>query len=234
MRFPSSLLLSLTITAAAAATFLGCGPNVQQTSTGGHTTTATETTTGTNTNTPTPTTSTTTTTGCNKPEPVCVPGCGGDVIGQAKCVNDAWQCEPGWMFIDDCPAGSCFGLPYPCETCPNGWACEPNAACVGSCDGVVCLECPAAGGQAIFGACECHCTDSGEYTCKLAGGCCNEDLDCGDEVFVPCVNHVCKQPTPTGCWSDAECPPGKTCQGASVCGCGQVCGAPDMPGQCAP
>lgn len=220
MRFSFSLAI--------AAALLGCSSNVQQSSTGGSTTTTgTETTT-------TGTTTTTTATGCEKPEPLCVPGCGGDVVGQPMCVGNQWQCEPGWMDIDDCPAGSCFGLPFSCETCPDGWACEPNDTCVGSCDGIVCLECPAQSGKSIFGACECSCDEQEQYICKLADGCCNADIDCGDEVFVPCVNHVCKLPVPDGCWSDAECPMGQTCQGASVCPCGKLCGLPEVPGKCAP
>ncbi len=169
---------------------------------------------------------------CEGPTPLCAPGCGGDAFNPATCNGGTWKCPPGEVFVDDCPPGSCFGLPLACETCPDGWACEPNLECVGSCDGVVCLECPSNPGPTMIGACECSCSASGEYSCKLSPSCCNTDMDCGDIAFVPCVEHVCKQPVPNGCWSDAECPVGTTCQGAFVCPCGFDCDAQDTPGMC--
>ena len=64
------------------------------------------------------------------------------------------------------------------------------------------------------------------------GGCCKTDYDCGDFVYTPCVNNVCKQPVPGKCWKDTECPKGKKCVGAFVCGCLALCAAPDTPGTC--
>lgn len=227
MRIPT-LLASMTLLALVS---FGCGSTVEQQPASGS---------GGGSSTTTTTSATTGTTGSGGACPgspfECVPSCGGDVIGQAECVGGAWQCEPGWVKMSDCPPGSCFGLPLPCETCPpgQGWTCEPSEACAGSCDGLVCLECPAQGGVAVFGACACSCDAVGQYACELAPGCCNEDWDCGDAVYVPCVNHVCKTPVPGGCWSDAECQPSQTCEGESVCPCGVVCGAPDAPGKCVP
>ena len=120
-----------------------------------------------------------------------------------------------------------------CETCgPNGWQCEPTPSCTNSCGGMVCAECPVDDdGPGLFGGCQCAC-NGGSYTCELAEGCCNSDIDCGDESFVPCVNNVCKQPVDDGCWSDLECSFGQTCVGATVCPCGSFCFLEDMPGAC--
>jgi hypothetical protein len=68
-------------------------------------------------------------------------------------------------------------------------------------------------------------------TCPKAA-CCSVDIDCGDELPVPCVNGVCKAPVPNGCWSDAACGPMATCVGPFVCPCGADCYIADHPGAC--
>jgi len=164
----------------------------------------------------------------------CVQGCGSDYLASPTCSAGTWSCPDGFIDISTCPPGTCFGAPLPCEICgPDGWACQPEETCAGSCDGIVCAECPAGGtGTVTLGACSCSCDDSAQFTCSLAPGCCNADMDCGDALYVPCVEHVCKQPVPGGCWKDDECGPNQKCAGASVCPCGFDCDEPDTPGTC--
>jgi hypothetical protein len=83
-----------------------------------------------------------------------------------------------------------------------------------------------------LGACECSCDADSQFTCELQPGCCNQDADCGDFAYAPCVNNVCKMPVLDACWSNAECDQGEICVGASVCPCGYDCDAPDTPGHC--
>jgi hypothetical protein len=62
--------------------------------------------------------------------------------------------------------------------------------------------------------------------------CCNIDMDCGDEEWVPCVNGTCKPITDEGCWKDEQCALGQKCIGASVCPCDALCAIADYPGKC--
>lgn len=173
-------------------------------------------------------------TGCSGTTFDCAAGCGSDYFpAQAACVDGAWECPEGTVDPSDCPANTCWGIPLPCEVCgPEGRACEPTPTCVAGCaGGAVCLVCPPGGGITIIGACACQC-NAGTYQCSPAPDCCEQDIDCGDEQYVPCVNQVCKQPVAGQCWSDAECPVGSVCAGAEVCPCGQDCTVEDQPGDC--
>jgi hypothetical protein len=67
-------------------------------------------------------------------------------------------------------------------------------------------------------------------TCPVSP-CCTQDFDCGDAVFVPCVNGVCKPDASGGCWNSETCN-GGLCQGVFVCPCGNFCDQPDTPGTC--
>ena len=64
--------------------------------------------------------------------------------------------------------------------------------------------------------------------------CCQKDFDCGDAVYEPCVNGVCKNTVSGACWTSAECRDGETCIGVFVCGCGLLCAQDDAPGRCEP
>lgn len=174
--------------------------------------------------------------GCSGSAPECAAFCGSDFFGNAECAGGEWLCEDGWVKVDDCPPGTCIGVPEPCETCNAGsWACAPNEGCAGSCAGIVCNGCPGdLPGTTIFGACACSCSGTSPYVCSLAPGCCNFDYECGDAIYVPCAANVCKYPEPGGCWIDAECAPGEHCEGASVCPCGAQCDGEDTPGACVP
>jgi hypothetical protein len=57
-------------------------------------------------------------------------------------------------------------------------------------------------------------------------------MDCGDIVYVPCVNGVCKNTVKGQCWKDEECPADLKCIGAQVCPCNALCALPDQPGKC--
>lgn len=67
---------------------------------------------------------------------------------------------------------------------------------------------------------------------SLLPGCCEKNSDCGDLLYEPCANGVCKNTVPGRCWTNAECPSGDSCIGASVCGCGALCKKGDEPGTC--
>lgn len=167
--------------------------------------------------------------------PICVWGCGSDAASQAECKNGTWVCPPDTVDINSCPPGTCWGPPVSCEVCDNGWQCKPTEACIGSCESFVCATCEGApAGTLQMGACSCSCTNGNQYGCTLLPGCCNADIDCGDESFVPCVEHVCKPPIAGKCWVDAECGNGMKCQGASVCPCNYDCEVEDSPGTCMP
>lgn len=174
---------------------------------------------------------------CSGAQVQCADGCGSDYFpAGADCKDGAWVCPAGTVDPADCPAGTCWGAALPCETCgENGWSCSADVACVGTCGGIVCAECPAnQPGEAMIGGCLCSCAANGTYTCAPSPDCCTKDIDCGDKKLTPCVNGVCKEPVMDACWSDVECPPGMVCQGAAVCGCGFACVLPDIPGMCVP
>lgn len=181
-------------------------------------------------------TSTSTSTGCPEQPFLCADDCGSDYFpAEAECVGGAWVCPPGTVNPADCPPGTCWGPPLACEVCTDaGWACQLEESCVAGCGGLVCAGCPAGPAPAVIGACACACDAAGQVSCALAPGCCEEDLQCGDAVWVPCVSHVCKDPVAGKCWVDGECAPGEVCVGASVCPCGFDCDGPDQPGDCLP
>jgi hypothetical protein len=73
--------------------------------------------------------------------------------------------------------------------------------------------------------------------------CCFDDKDCDDASGSRCYaascvaegEGKCEFPAPAGmCWTAADCAPGQTCQGATICGCGAVCLIADEPGTCVP
>jgi hypothetical protein len=164
----------------------------------------------------------------------CAAGCGGDWFPEeAECIGNEWVCPPGTVNPDDCPSGTCWGMPFSCEVCDQGWQCKPTPACAGGCPGLLCLECPDE--PFTIDGCDCSCADSGEFSCvPAAQKCCDALADCGDG-FAACVNGVCKAkpPNPDGCWDIDECPLGTACEGAFVCPCNADCDQPDKPGVCA-
>ncbi len=166
----------------------------------------------------------------------CVHGCGSDAFEASICEGNAWVCPPGTVPVKDCPSGTCVGAPLACEVCLDGWSCQVDAACIGSCSSIVCGTCNGApSGMQQIGGCMCSCDATGnQYGCSTIPGCCTKDIDCGDESFVPCVNNVCKQPVPGKCWADIECGPNMKCEGAGVCPCNYDCFLPDEPGTCVP
>lgn len=149
-----------------------------------------------------------------------VAGNGGAGGGQFCCQSDA-ECNPETDFwTNECVEGLCLPIPSE-ETCWTQKDCY-KGECIGACVCPCGYECDC-GGQ--LGKCI-------EPLPPPEPGCCQEDWDCGDIVYVPCVNGVCKQHVPSKCWNDAECGFDGKCVGAFVCPCAADCAAEDKPGTC--
>jgi hypothetical protein len=165
----------------------------------------------------------------------CAQFCGSDFFpANAECVNGTWQCPAGTVDPKTC-GNACGGPPAgACDVCDQGqWFCKPDVNCLSACPAIACGSCNGVG--VASPECDCECAPNGTLVCtKTAPACCTADFQCGDEIFVPCVNGVCKPVVPNGCWSDEQCDNGLFCLGVSVCPCGQVCDEPDHPGVCAP
>jgi hypothetical protein len=145
----------------------------------------------------------------------------GGVGGEFCCQTDA-ECNPGVDFWDQrCVEGVCLPIPSS-ESCWTQADCAPGDSCLGACVCPCGLDCDC-GGQ--LGKCV-------SPVPEPEPGCCSEDWQCGDLVFAPCVNGVCKQHEPNQCWVDAECAPDQKCVGAFVCPCGADCITEDKPGTC--
>lgn len=171
--------------------------------------------------------------GCSGESFSCVQFCGSDFYPSvSECVGGAWICPNGTVDPATCPPSTCGDLPpLPCDVCVGGaWACNPGPACLAGCPSVACAACPEVPVAPPPG-CTCTCDGNNQLTCAKSA-CCTQDVDCGDESLVPCVNGVCKQPVVGSCWSNVECGPVGSCQGVFVCPCGALCGIPDQPGMC--
>jgi uncharacterized protein YceK len=199
----------------------GCGSVVTTPGEGGSGTTSTHT------------SSTSNTEGCTGSGPECWASC--DLAVSAECNGGSWSCPPGSSTSYPSACNECFGLGGECDVCNAPiFDCQPTTACLSTCPEVACESCPLVG--MAFDAppgCFCECNAKGELACTKVADCCATDMDCGDLVFAPCVEGVCKQAIGGGqCWSDAECPAGTSCVGAFVCPCGYDCDQEDHPGSC--
>lgn len=101
---------------------------------------------------------------CAGSGPTCTFGCGGDAFVQGECVDGRWQCPNGTTPMDECPPGSCFGLPERGEVCTDqGWECRPwEVGALPACGAPaerVCLDC--AGFPATHETPRCDCTCEG-------------------------------------------------------------------------
>jgi hypothetical protein len=154
----------------------------------------------------------------------CGADCAEDQLGKCDvppgCCATAADCDQKPYVELQCVAGNCESTPPPgqCWTDADCGGALCKGACICPC-GMVC----ACGGQ--MGTCE------GEPP-PPPPLCCTTDWQCGDYVYTPCVNGVCKQPVAGHCWKDAECAAGETCTGAFVCPCGAACGQAETPGKC--
>ena len=142
----------------------------------------------------------TTMSGCEENAPNCFSECGSDrLTGEAECIGSQWVCKEG-VLVDDCPPGTCWGMPFPGEVCgPNGWECQPD------CSGLECGSGPVCGESC--GTC------GGGKTCE-AGLC----VAVGPTWTDP-TSGLTWQVTPTGGtmnWSDAKA----HCAGLSLDGGG--------------
>lgn len=150
---------------------------------------------------------------------------GGGTGGGTFCCQSDAECNPETDFwTNECVEGLCLPIPS-AETCWDQSDCAPGTQCMGACVCPCGFECDC-GGQ--LG----KCMSPEPPPPPPEPGCCKEDWDCGDFVYVPCVNGVCKQTVPNQCWTDAECQSGQACAGAFVCPCAADCAGPDTPGTC--
>lgn len=174
---------------------------------------------------------------CEGSGPTCVQSCGSDALFAPECTAAGWQCPAGSVNINECPPGTCPGPLPPCMQCTDtgNLVCNPDL-CIAQCPEIMCLECPPDLGPIITDTCECACdAATNQFKCapKPQPQCCMVDLDCGDFVYSPCVNGVCKPGPEAGtCWKNQDCPDGQACTGVVVCPCGAVCDQPDKPGVC--
>jgi hypothetical protein len=143
--------------------------------------------------------------------------------------------------------------------CPAGFFCEAPAGTCAS-DGM-CVEMPFICGFIFAPVCGCdgmtysndcirqsagvsllHDGECAPTSCEMTptmGGCCYGDVQCGEAErchnwsCTPDGQGVCKPLPEFGtCWSDHDCAPGETCDGARVCPCGALCILPDATGTC--
>lgn len=115
-------------------------------------------------------------TGCTGATPLCSYNCGGDAFEGADCIDDRWVCPAGTTPVDDCPAGSCFGLPMTGEVCDDGWQCRPwETGALPECGADGAFVCASCNGfdeaRAVRRGCECTC-DGGTVTCPLEASRC--------------------------------------------------------------
>lgn len=176
--------------------------------------------------------STGTSTGCDGNGPDCWGSC--DYAESAICEDGQWSCPPGTSTSYPGGCDVCEGDSGACDTCyAPFWQCEPTDVCLAGCPEIACLDCTGAGSYTPPPGCSCQCDPEGRLACAKTPGCCKTSEDCGDLIFTPCVNGVCKTPVGNGqCWVSEECTSGTSCVGASVCPCGASCTDPDTPGFC--
>lgn len=149
--------------------------------------------------------------------------------GLLDCCSVAAPCGPGLV---------CAPLPGDTGVCQEPTTgCWSNADCEAgfTCQGVTLCPCTADCAEPDApGAC---------VPDAIPEGCCATDEDCdmgtdsawtcagpsdGAGVYGTCVPYY----GPAACWDDGDCPSGTTCDGATYCACGQLCGQIEKPGAC--
>lgn len=217
----SPWLCSLAVIASAAAFIFSCGGSVTSENSG-------STSTGSTSGNPVQ---------CEGEGPTCAQSCGSDALFAPECTNSGWQCPEGSVDIGNCPVGTCPGPLPPCTQCTNTGelVCAPDQ-CIAQCPNVMCAFCPPDLGPIVTDTCSCACDlATNQYLCNPVPPppCCMSDMDCGDFVYSPCVNGVCKDtPLPGTCWKNQDCPIGQSCAGVFVCPCGSDCDQADKAGAC--
>lgn len=170
---------------------------------------------------------------CKGDEIRCVTSCAVvDAPVPGECIDGSWTCPSGTLNEAQCfDDPDCPGALAACDVCAADGSvqCDVSKDCLANCPAVACSSCTS-GGLTVNG-CSCSCSSDGQLKCATQT-CCMSDIDCGDKVYFPCVNGVCKQPVLDGCWSTSECGPGTSCIDAFVCPCGESCDTEDVPGYC--
>ena len=161
-----------------------------------------------------------------------------DGVGGGECGCPPVVCAPGFRSVT--VPGACCPICQPCGAvnCPNTPACAPGEQPVtsaGQCCPTSCGQ-TGAGGTGGGGAGGTG-TGGGTAAGGLGGSggypaCCYADADCGSDPAVHCVDTICLLPVPGGCWRNADCANGQTCNGARVCPCNADCSYNAVPGKC--
>lgn len=182
--------------------------------------------------------------GCNDGPVDDWPGSGVDLVrdcclGSTCCSTDA-DCDDGQRCEDS--IGAC--VPVPGEgQCWTDVDCEGNAICIGG------YLCPCGGpGHYSCDDCLMACTQAdqmGHCLDVYGAGCCESDADCPqlDAPFtlvcrgrglsgIPGWGECVPEPEEGRCWEDQDCPVGKECRSAALCGCLVDCDMVEGPGVC--
>ena len=124
--------------------------------------------------------------------PMCAAACGGDyLLGQAVCEGGAWVCHEG-VLMDDCPPGTCWGMPEAGEVCDDGWKCHPErTGAFALCPQVACLECDGFEGPVLQEGCLCAC-DGGNVTCTALPECTTTSTTTLDGVTLQFTAERCR------------------------------------------
>jgi hypothetical protein len=142
------------------------------------------------------------------------------------CCPCVYTCRDGTWQMTACAGCAAPGCPV--DPPAHGQTCGNCADPVGQlCTWDLCSTGAAA---RYSGVCNGQTWDVQAEPCT-SGGCCQDDSQCGSLI---CVNTICKQRAPDGCWRDDNCGPDQICSGATVCPCAADCQYADSPGSCVP
>lgn len=152
--------------------------------------------------------------------PMCMPPQFGECVPDSHCCED----KDGDYF---CVQVDCDDL----DPAVNPLAPEVCDGRDNNCDGLIDEDCGT--GRKCMDDTECYegetCRFDGPYGPDGSMMCCLPDEMC--LMYLPVCVGECAL-LPGRCWSDADCGPARTCEGAIVCPPGAYCFAADRPGEC--
>ena len=162
----------------------------------------------------------------------CKPGQECQQVAACSCTDTGCDSAPGICSLpgacclsdSECGAnGRCVG--NRCVPTPTGSACYADEGCPGSSRCAGAFVCPCGDDTCLIP------TTPG--VCVLGEVCCQDAGECPPTAV--CVEGKSCVNAPGGdqCFLDGHCGPGRLCEGASVCACGELCpGGSDVAGHC--